>query len=105
MSENELRIGNYVFDFFDKKPALVRIDLDDFAVISNYKRSNHPNSYRPVPIDNNWVERLNLDSFWEIIPRNNSWYLRGYGIDIRVTYLHELQNLYFALTKKEIFLK
>ena len=105
MSANELRVGNYVFDSFSKPPyVLTRIDLDDFAVISNYYRSNHPHPYRPVLIDDIWAERLNLASPpWRVVSKNNYWYLLGFNLDIKVTYIHELQNLYFALTKKELF--
>lgn len=115
---NELRIGNFVKtpnqDFF-------RIDAfeylrDDFGKVAQGKDTQyHPlpwylNNIEPIPLTPEILEKCGL---------TNTIYLNGYAYNFDITgdvsfnhgeyeqicnvkYLHQLQNLYFALTGEEL---
>ena len=42
---------------------------------------------------------------FSLMIRHNSYYVDWIGGNTEIKYLHELQNLYFALTKKELIIK
>lgn len=116
MRENELRIGNLVFD----RIGIVTIGLNakiDFADI-----------YNPIPLTEEWLLKLGFENskriwnryrkegiypryFWFKFFKNGRvdfWYSDfnlGKVNDLKynpVKYVHQIQNLYFQLTGKEI---
>ena len=110
----DLMIGNYVFDNFDAKNPykITRISLDDFVAMSN-----GCNSYQPIPLTEDILLKC---GFYE----HKKWFTNdyitlGYITDDRwmqfeysvsrsvidIKYLHQLQNLYFALKNKELQVK
>lgn len=110
MKPTELRIGNYGDPY---RPY--RIIVEDILEISKGKRS-----IPPVPLTEQWLKdfRYKKDTKsryggWlspefkyhkiRITIRNNKYYhniSRYHSIEIK--YVHQLQNLYFALTGKEL---
>ena len=110
MKANELRLGNYVND---------RLGLIELGVNGRIEFSD---VYNPIPLTEEWLLKFGF----EYSPDDeNSWYNLKYGnfnfasdysvefkqvfiylnkTDIICNYVHQLQNLYFALTNKELTL-
>lgn len=79
------------------------------------------NRFEPIQLDTDWLERCGRKcekgNGWEYQIQvgalnwyfrwNTEWYseVGGIYIDSRVQYVHQLQNLYFAFTGKEIEIK
>ena len=105
---NELRIGNYVFDKL--KQCLIKIHSANG--ISNVE--SNPNEYNPVEITEEMLLKLGFDkkNNGELINSGYSITFSTFGYPhfwisefsyIIILYIHELQNLYFALTGSELF--
>lgn len=123
MKATELRIGNWIY--VDGKP----IDIAS-NVISEYHWSElttTPTTYSPIPLTEEWLKKfgfkqwqshvsINVGSenriYWQIgKERNLFWesYDNTFTLDRvnkedspRVKYVHQLQNLYHALTNQEL---
>lgn len=123
MEAKELRIGNYVWDDYGGNMIIHQISND----LVDCKKENHlPSgrydlgSIKPIVIDGNWLLKFGFEK-----QSNNSWQLdTKYGFSIwgridhgfwlfiesddcgnSIKHVHQLQNLYFALTGKELILK
>ena len=115
MKANEIRLGSYVIDVFNpKNPTERQIDFDDLAMLENYK--NHPLPFKPIPLTEEWLLKfgfLKCDngsfyiSFWgrDYYYNDCTLTMRGVNIQSKIEYVHQLQNLYFALTNEELTLK
>lgn len=120
----EVRIGNYLHETINNKTYETQIELTDF---SWWAAAGGEERYHPIPITPEWLERLGFvlpgehglyrdddNSGWEIAKDTN-----GYDVDfylchdsigqnlfsIPIWHVHELQNLYYALTGEELKLK
>lgn len=117
MEAKELRLGNLVNYEFDK-------DCGGLSVIdicsSDFKHLENPliaNRFLPIPLTEEWMD---LDNFG----LSNKYYFAGdlilsrdeggfylstedsMGVGLNyIKYVHQLQNLYFALTSKELTIK
>jgi hypothetical protein len=103
MKVSDLRVGNIVMDFFDiKNPRQTIIQLEDFAAMLNYRNSNHPNYYKPIPFNEEWKGRLGIAGDPVMITNSDgdSFYLS----DFKFKYVHELQNLWFSIKGVELSL-
>lgn len=118
MNAKELRIGNIT-----KQGVVVEInrsDKDSFRVwdVVNLK-SSYNNNVEPIPLTEEWLIKFgfskespdNEDDFnyWELKDVEFTDYEDG-DFEINQTgfvfkYVHQLQNLYFALTGEELELK
>lgn len=116
--QNELRIGNWLY--FDS-PAPGE-DFNQTRQMDNFMFMAGDKCFRPIPITDNWLIMLGfekrdhryVDDYYCL-----SIYLSidCYGFELTsddrcdrhfikyVKHIHELQNLYFALTGKELELK
>jgi hypothetical protein len=90
---------------------------DEYKDINGYWLKN----IEPIPISEEWLLNLGfveghkcddyhnfiiLDPFYIVVFKNNNFYLHINGkFSILVKYIHSLQNLYFALTQKELEIK
>lgn len=112
MKAQELRIGNYVIDKEDNNRCMIcsgsMIDNSDLA--------------DPIPLTEAWLLKLGFEVN-HITKKENKVYRKHYDegifdlekilhffyggdfISIAVLYIHELQNLYFALTGEELTIK
>lgn len=120
MEASELRIGNYLINIAKTSNVITRIDIDDLKKI-NYQAGMH---YVPIPLteqlllkcgftknEENKFFRIFIKSSYEfeynILNKCVSmWYpqryVEGYNAVVRCEFLHQIQNLYFALTGTEL---
>jgi len=113
LSSNELRIGNYIY--FDKVPCQIHLsDFDNCDEIMNQMDED----YQPIPLSEQWLKDFGFEynDYQEWIkpdikietvdypfhfdyddPRFKQMYCT-----VEIEYVHQLQNLYFALTGKEL---
>lgn len=119
---NDLRIGNLVYHPKTDRNIVVEYHHIRFAVL-------YPdNGYEPIPITPEiliaagFEKQGHSNEFWNIWRLQNEWWVgeslhdepsagveKGYcywGDDyVKVLFFHQLQNLYFALTGKELEIK
>ena len=118
MTANELRIGNYLQLEGISKP--IRVSIIDTTQTSTKTK------YKPIPLTEEWFLKFGFRRHWEDF-YNDVIYIKkvtddytefewgvypnelGSGIQIKnsikLKYVHQLQNLYFALTGEELTLK
>ena len=121
MEAKEIRIGNYVN--YDNKDA--QINIEDFAHIIKYDNQ----LINPIPLTEEWLLKfgfkietptnqfinefiINCGEYVMGVCFNtfssDNWFISirtSYGnqpVTIQQKYVHQLQNLYFALTGKEL---
>ncbi|KKN06715.1 hypothetical protein LCGC14_1074420 [marine sediment metagenome] len=124
MKATELRIGNYVSD--------VHANWDYWAVKTLGEKRCYYGSFmekyehlQPIPLTEEWLKKFGLqknesghwcnlvESYYcyiEIVPFKNGIYSLGIlghydarlGYTSEIKYVHQLQNLYFALTGEEL---
>jgi hypothetical protein len=110
MKANELRIGNYVYD------TLGKVNKIDLEAITYIVKELH-NQVKPIPLTEEWLfnfgfeigynQKKMLDvyckDFGLLIERSNS--NNFYYKNVNIHSVHQLQNLYFALTGIELTFK
>jgi hypothetical protein len=116
MTATELRIGNWVQFRHTETP--VRITLGDF--VREYKEE-HLEDYEPIPLTEEWLLKFGFVkcdkphySRGDYYSLGDFYYWASYSglvvngydpideVSIAVKHVHQLQNLYFALTSKEL---
>lgn len=122
MKANELRIGNYLD--FDGMIAVVK-EIDEQGVVVYIQETKETEwidlfQFTEIQLTEEWLLRLDFkkadeaDSFGgylspempnlsKIRIKNNEW--SGQHCSVKIEYVHQLQNLYYALTQKELFSK
>jgi hypothetical protein len=111
MKPNELRIGNYVYAF----KTIWQIDNTYFCNLEQIE------TYNFIPLTEEWllkfgfekVEDINKDTYPDykikgmLIHSNvhGNYVLGNYSPICFIKYVHQLQNLYFALTGEELEIK
>ena len=120
MKANELRIGNWVRWNYEESsegnvyPVEYGYELDDIK--------NNPNIVKPIPLTEEWLvnhgEGIDFEGDYMFVWRGIVWYYRMSDFSVRrdykqknkinwveIKYVHQLQNLYFALTGEELTIK
>lgn len=115
MNPRELRIGNFVFVRLDTPPMpIATVNLTDFILLD--KGKDH---LLPIPLAPEWLEKFGFYcpfvGVYEIITRRMDMIFRIYKVSgdlfiignyessaSPIQYVHQLQNLYFALTGEEL---
>jgi hypothetical protein len=112
MKAQELRIGNWIQFRHTETP--VRITLGDFVREYN---NEHLEDYEPIPLTEEWLVKFGFEfdkgcSYWkseiELTKDTMEEYFtafdcRGFGLcEKEIKHVHQLQNLYFALTGEEL---
>lgn len=127
MKANELRIGNYIQDYYNTKIFVVKtVDstLEYLDLSDSKTHENHITNLKPIPltedillncgfekaVDSNvWVCNLTRQTMFYELTFNSqigaSLYEDEHWIKSDIKYLHTLQNLYFALTGEELTIK
>lgn len=121
MKANELRIGNLLYYGKD----LIKVSASDFAVFELYESKGQDHPYKPILITEEWLLKFGfeIDEDCDLIynyPYKASWITVCLGDNFHVgivkdkshialmdafthiQYVHQLQNLYFALTEEEL---
>ena len=117
MKAQDLKIGNWVQFRHTETPVL--ITLGDF--VREYKEE-HLEDYEPIPLTEEWLERFGFEQM-KLYTGDKCFVkekfcvlcdgqLKNYDlrltfdsdqtIRIKLDYVHQLQNLYFALTGEEL---
>lgn len=108
--ENELRMGNYILSPDTGNP--VKVELNHLKCILDNQLFNGK-SYSPIELTEEWLLNLGFrksfrgkwqkDELAYDIYGGNGLYMHGVTLEIK--YVHQLQNLYFSLTGKELTIK
>lgn len=110
MKASELRIGNYVYD------TLGKVNKIDLEAITYIVKEPH-NQVKPIPLTEEWLLKFGFEigynqkkmldvyckDFGLLIERSNS--NNFYYKKVNIHSVHQLQNLYFALTGIELTFK
>ena len=101
MDCKELRIGNWVY-----------FKLDDEYIQFDYSMLewDNANDIHAIPLTEEWLVKFgfvdNCKNGYEIVNHNPGYYFLdnegGFINDCPILYVHQLQNLYFALTGEEL---
>lgn len=123
MKANELRIGNFFMDAKDRLCSVDEIskDIEDCRISSIHDCiTTHP--IKPIPLTEEWLLKFGFDEsmndkykyylkptalFRGLGDCNDRFYyfMSGQSKAIEIKHVHQLQNLYFALTGEELTLK
>ena len=114
MKANELRIGNYVYDDYLKKNKQINGIFDNEIWLSEigedeFDQRSIIDSINPIPLTEEWLLKFGFKNLsvglFELIHNN----LIGYRLSIEgqygyeeIKYIHQLQNLYYALIGEEL---
>ena len=103
MKANQIRIGNYVRDPYNKEIKVAHVSPDDASFLN------------PIPLTEDWVLKLGfeLKSKWTecgtyglSLETDNGKYFAEQSGEIlyakELKYVHQIQNLYFAITGEEL---
>ncbi len=117
MKEADLRIGNLIVD----KGAIKKVTgymnghlYTDYTAFDNTGYPVQYNEIKPIPLTEEWLVKFGFEAengypfkmlkgFIKI--RNGIWFFKYYDLDIEIKHVHQLQNLYFALTGEELEIK
>jgi len=112
MKANELRIGNYCFQFGNI------LQVNGHIISALEKAPQGQLWCKPIPLTQEWLLRFGFEHNRAGIWGNNytlnavSIQLKGNGIYMfvphsrcEIKYVNQLQNLYFALTNEELTMK
>jgi hypothetical protein len=124
LQSKDFRIGNYIYIPQTKTYEQIGwVEQNGRFVLKDYK-SSYSSLYclDPISLTGEWLERFGFEISGESyiienfaiedIDNGDKWYLYMYdeenGCDVNIgiiNYVHQLQNLYFALTGEELDLK
>jgi hypothetical protein len=128
MEANQLRIGNFLhFPFTNENVEVLGINAheENFKIINSISFKKESNLYcekievlKPIKLNKEWFEKfgyydVNMPSHFikdeRTIDEHKFWNCQEMFIDdkngVYVKYVHQLQNLYFALYGKELIIK
>ncbi len=118
MKANELRLNNLVYCTLVKDNRTV--ESLSRSGINTGQELLHIERFEPIPLTEEWLKRFGFENeggTWsggeliDIQKNNNGWFALAYArhevIDVSVYFhnVHQLQNLYYALTGEELELK
>jgi len=112
MKANELRVGNYVKGIGHNISWLV--DGVDTYYIYSSNAWRLLSSFEGIPLNENWLEKFGFKRSGLYNLKDEVYIYDEYGLidtgfeyrfnytQIKLKYVHQLQNLYFALTGEEL---
>lgn len=115
LKANELRIGNLLLNPYSNEPEVVYKIGPSTALNTKWEvNEEHPDFFRLIPLTEQWLKDFGLQKKgpykWDHDLLCN--YLMAYpsgntmdGVAYEIKYVHQLQNLYFAITGTELELK
>lgn len=122
MKAEELRIGNWVLGVLTKEPIEIDWICLKHLIDGNIQNVYNPNIkvYEPIQLTEEWLYKFNFEQYHDN-PRLERFYVLKTGYypfqvyverdfriywqpNTRLEHVHQLQNLYFALTGSELTL-
>lgn len=112
MKASELRIGNFVRNNMNGEILIPCDILCDGINTENFEGLNY-GFIEPIPLTEEWLLKFGFeitgnfqtkDRFQTHKQDGIIWFEHGY-IVVELQYVHQLQNLYFALTGEELTFK
>ena len=120
MEANELRFKNIVL--FNGNIIEIGItQMCNFSFWEKHEQELHPTMWQPIPLTEEWLLKFGFEEksksknfylgnfrFHISKPANYDGFIFCDGYDVitdRIKYVHQLQNLYFALIGEELILK
>jgi hypothetical protein len=122
MKAEELRIGNLV-NFFDDNTIFVVTEINSIGIgVENKEEATwiELDRFEPIPLTEEWLTKLGfkgrIDFKWiDIVGiqiRGDKYYLAPKDLSnvifhsiVEIKHVHQLQNIHFALTSKELKIK
>lgn len=115
MKPEELRIGNYIYDAVGGECIVRGLTKDGIWIRDNAGPGTN-SAFKPIPLTYEWLDRFKFKTrkniMNEVIHYNDmlhfsdgficSWEMGFIG---KIEYVHQLQNLFFALKGKELTIK
>ena len=117
MKSNEFRIGNLVNCYLGAPISESIESVIDVSILSYIEDGNNEKkvNYLPIPLTEDWLIKFGFDNLgeygWGIayfhirFRKIHGFYFTIENRIIRINHIHQLQNLYFALTGEELELK
>jgi len=128
LKANECRYGNFIIGTYESEDDnLVHETICEFKFYDCYnnyynveskERIEEFTGFKPIPLTEEWLLKFGFekigrnfttkDNFVIWLSLSSETYqfrLHGYGKDIEIKFVHQLQNLYYALTNEELKLK
>ena len=128
MTSLELRIFNYLQSEEGKLLQVAAISIDQIScfIVDKTELVVDGSEFKPIPITEEWlvkfgfisdgikhlthsIHKLTVDVrlilMYQIVyeqPEISTLYIKGIQLISTITYVHQLQNLYYALTGKEL---
>ena len=118
---NELRIGNYVSFKFMRIKEVVKIQCINKELIGVRESVYGYDKIKLIPLREEWLIKFGFSKSEDKINENSNYYNtteywiqehidvddfifygKNNSIELVIKHVHELQNLYFALTGKEL---
>jgi hypothetical protein len=123
MNAKELRIGNWI-KFNDTPIAngcYKVLAIQESLIVAKNGGAAYPNEIKPIPLTEEWLIKFGFElcdntkyNIWsnehfvitDILMQGDSflWFIKE-DESLNLNYVHQLQNLYFALTCEELTIK
>jgi hypothetical protein len=119
MKANELRVGNWVNDeLYGDFQIVGLINFKDgnqsaYKSLEYYPQSQDTDKLNPIPLTEEWLLKFGFEKTFitkihcnfnkgtfSLLKRDN--HIQIWYENINVQYVHQLQNLYFAITNEEL---
>lgn len=117
MTANELRLGNWVLNPDEEEEIIIDNVSMELAMY-------HPDVFEPIPLTEEWLLKFGFNNDGWLRVKDFNLFSLGFAEDMdcyfhdgidwvdfkykdkhNIKYVHQLQNLYFALTGKELEIK
>lgn len=110
MNTKELRIGNFIFNHCEREAQVESIGVG-WIKFSDGQESPI-DSIQPIQLTGECLMRAGFNNVGSYYQHNQSWvdieyinydfWFTTHGEDVKIKHVHQLQNLYFALTGIEL---
>ncbi len=112
INSKDIRRGNYIIDpeFLDIHSIVDEIQSDGF-IVTTYNDHLTNEEAAGILLNDEWLSKLDvsknngyphrfLSGYLKI--RNGTYFFKYFDLDIEVQFVHQLQNLHYCLTGKEL---
>lgn len=103
MESTELRIGNLLkTEKGNVEPIVGIYTTPDYIEVSTETQIGLAEDFKPIPLTKDWLRKADIE--WMVIYNHSDVWTFRIGDDFRVDvrFIHEIQNLHYALYKEEL---